>query len=436
MGFLRIFILNCLFFVFVGTTSVWAQVDASAQLLLSPSETPKPNATGLQSGRYKVKNEKHVEKKQELKRSPLPAKKVQQLDFRNPEIELATTVVLPPTTTLKPAEARKPEKPTALNQMLFSAPNPEIASQPTVTSVEGKIVEPVTVSGAAILADSKAVAEISPETPVTEQPAVTEQVKNIVMGNDLPAVEAYKEQIHPDDVRMNRMEISVLPGIIVNASKSSYSFRNYNSFSPKILLGAEFWLTPFMGIYGNYSTSMGADIVGDPTTNSRIPVQHEWTEIGIDLRRFFGMSRKSNSLQYGIHLSEYKFLVPGDDLHRVTLKSNGIGLHLSTRLPVAPTYAWVFGGKFIPRVQHSEVSTGVIVSSGSSGESSRVDLSLGGEFKFQRQNQIIWDLTMSFEKNHLSGEASLPDPETGATPKGVSVENTFTMFSLGYRWGQ
>jgi hypothetical protein len=60
----------------------------------------------------------------------------------------------------------------------------------------------------------------------------------------------------------------------------------------------------------------------------------------------------------------------------------------------------------------------------------------GGEFKLARQNQITWGCTSSFEKNQFNGQANLVDPERGSAPKGVSVENSFFLFSLGYRWGQ
>lgn len=378
-----------------------AQVDASSQFLLRASEPDKPDATGLESGRYKVRLPK--------KPSALPSKKVRGSSYDNSVVQdQGTTVVLPQAKADKPLPLKPDQKALDLDRALFT---------PTEEPVVKPSSEPV------------------PEAAV-EPPPVTDQVKDLVLGNGQPAVEAYKEQIHPDDIRLNRLEINVAPGVIADNSKSNYSFRNYSSFSPKVLLGADFWMTPFLGVYGSYTTSLGADIAGDGATNSRVPVQHEWSEVGFHVRRFFGMSRKSNSLQFGIHISEYKFNVPIDDLHRVKLKSNGIGLHLLTRVPVAASYSWIFGGKIIPRLQHSESGTGIDASSGSSGESSRVDLFLGGELKLQRQNQITWDLTFSFEKNQFSGPVSLNDPETGTRPTGVSVQNLFTIFSMGYRWGQ
>ncbi len=367
-----------------------AQVDAGSQFLLRPSESDKPDSTGLESGRYKVRLQK--------KPTSLPNKKVRAASSDSSvSLKQASPVVLPAENL-----AKLDNKPSDLNRALFT---PAEATEP-------------------------------PAEVIVEPPPVTDQVKDLVLGNGQPAVEAYKEQIHPDDIRLNRLEINVAPGVVADNSKSNYSFRNYSSFSPKVSVGADFWMTPFLGIYGNYTVSLGADVAGDSTTNSRIPIQHEWSEIGLHVRRFFGMSRRANSVQFGIHISEYKFNVPIDDLHRVKIKSNGIGLALLTRVPMTASYSWIFGGKFIPRVQHSESSTGVNASSGSPGDSSRIDLFLGGELKLQRQNQVTWDLTISSEKNQFSGPTSLNDPETGTRPTGVSVENTFTVFSIGYRWGQ
>jgi hypothetical protein len=275
-----------------------------------------------------------------------------------------------------------------------------------------------------------------PDDEAVEAPAISDQVKSLVLGEAPPDVEAYKEQIHSDDVRLNLLEIVIAPGVVANNSKSNYSYRDYSTFSPDLKLGAEFWATPFVGIYGHYRSTMAADVSGGAVAGSKISARHEWTEIGFDVRKFFGLSRRSNSVQFGIHLSEYKFTVPGDDLTRVNLRGNGVGLHAKARIPVAPSYSWTFGGGLIPRVQQSELATGIDLSSGDKTESSRVDLSLGGEFKFSRQNQLTWELAASLEKSLYGGSANRSDPLTGATPQGVSVENSFTSVTLGYRWGQ
>ncbi len=436
----------------------FAQIDMSSELLLQPSSAQAPDSAGLESGRYKTgKGTKSPASQSSADGMTVKLKKVKSLPGKKvsgSEVSLekdlgqTKSVVVSPTTVSTTSTstststtvkaATKPE--TEVGKLLFTdAP----AAKPATKSEAAKVVEsakPIETKSAetapVVTAVPALVGNANAENSDSNEPSVMDQVENMVLGGRTDQVEAYKEQIHPDDIRMNRIEVTVAPGVVSNQSKSNYSYRNYNTFSPKVSLGANFWLTPFMGLYGNYTTSMGSDVVSDSGAGSRVSAQHEWTEIGFDIRKFFGMSRKSNSLQFGLHLSEYKFSVPGDDTHRVSLRSSGLGLHLFTRVPVAPSYAWVFGGKLIPRVQHSELATGVDLSSGQIGESTRVDLTVGGELKLARQNQITWDITSSFEKNQFNGQANLADPERGAAPKGVSVENSFFLFSLGYRWGQ
>jgi hypothetical protein len=104
-------------------------------------------------------------------------------------------------------------------------------------------------------------------------------------------------------------------------------------------------------------------------------------------------------------------------------------------MPSSHNYAWVFGGSFFPRLQHTESQTGINLQSGAAGESIRIGLDLGGEWKFTRESQMIWNLAVSAERNIFTGAANLVDPETSLTPSNVGVTNSLYMFSLGYRWG-
>lgn len=272
--------------------------------------------------------------------------------------------------------------------------------------------------------------------PIVVEPTVVEQVKDLVLGNPQPSIESYKEQVHPDDVRLNRIEINISPGFIYVDSKSNYSYRNYISPSPYALIGSRIWLTPMLGVYGNYGLSTGADVSEGSNGQSKTAVTHENIDLGIDFRKFFGLSRRSNSVIFGIHYSENKFLVPSDSTKRLKTKSSGLGIHYSSRFPVAPSYAWVFGARIEPKLNHTELPTGLTIMSGSGVESSRVGVNFGGEFKLSRQHQMIWDISVNSEKNLFSGSAYSVDPETGLTPEGVSIINNQVLFTFGYRWGQ
>lgn len=270
--------------------------------------------------------------------------------------------------------------------------------------------------------------------PELAAPSYADQVKDLVSGHNEPIV-AYKEQVHPDDIRLNQIEINISPGILYYDSKSSFSFRNYRSYSPVTFAGGEIWWTPFLGLYGQYGLTSGADVVENGSIGSRVPITHELIEGGLDFRSFFGMSRKSNSMTFGFHYLENKFMVPTDNLFRSRTKSSGIGIHFQGRFPVAPSYSWILGAKMEPRISHTEYGTALSLQSGSSPESSRMTLLVGGEFKLSRAHQMVWMLSTSLEKNQFSGSANMVDPETSLTPQGTSVTQTMSLLTLGYRWG-
>ncbi len=268
------------------------------------------------------------------------------------------------------------------------------------------------------------------------EPTIAEQVQSLASGDATPVYDFYREQVHPDDVRNNRVEIEVSPGIVSNESKSNYSFREYKNFFHAVTVGANIWFTPLVGISGHYTFSLAADVGGDTATNSKIAANYEFIDLAVNLRRFFGLSRLSKSAEFDLLYSENKMKTPTDNVSRGRINSTGFGLGIKARLPISVNYAWVLGASFFPRVQHSESATGIALNSGSSADSAKAGLDIGGEFKFNRESQIIWNLSATAEKNLFSGNASLPDPATGATPENVSVTNTMLIFNLGYRWGQ
>lgn len=283
----------------------------------------------------------------------------------------------------------------------------------------------------------------TPILPTEEKPPasekefdVSDQLKDLVQGNGSASAQIYKEQIHPDDIRMNVIEVMFASSLMYNGSISNFSYRNYSSFSPYLDVGAEFWMTPLFGISGKYGTSFSADVSANNSSREKVSVRHESLDLALDFRKFFGMSRKSNSVNFGFHYMDYKLQVPLDDLTRMRLKTSGFGVHIMARIPTAASYAWTFGGFIDPRLSHTELSTGINAESGSSPESSRVGLNIGGEFKMSRQHQITWQLSVAVQKDRFSSNSLVADPETGSAINGVSVTNSFSFLSLGYRWGQ
>lgn len=314
--------------------------------------------------------------------------------------------------------------------------------------VKGRTTKRAASVGRAVASESSSVepAVVIAEEPVKTSPAaraadkiepsISEQVHSLASGDAEQVYEFYREQVHPDDIRNNRVEIEFSPGVANNDSKSNYSFREYKSFFQTLNFGSSIWFTPSVGISGQYVFSFAADVNGDKATNSKVNANYEFIDLSINLRKFFDLSRKANSIEFNLLYADTKMRSPPDSLTRGRISSTGFGLGLKSRFPTSISYAWVLGGSFFPRVQHSEGSTGLQLNSGSSAEAVRFGLDLGGELKLNRESQVIWNLGITTEKNLFSGMPSLPDPDSGATPENVSVTNSLIRFNLGYRWGQ
>jgi len=286
----------------------------------------------------------------------------------------------------------------------------------------------------AVLAE---VPEAAPqELPPKAVPGVGEQVVDILKGGTDRTGEVYREQIHPDDIRNNRVELDVGTGMIYNNSTANLAYRNYYSFAPSMNAGAHLWLTPLAGISAHYLSTYSETVPSTSALATSVNVKSEWAQLSFDFRKFFGMSRRANSLNYGLMYSQYKLNVSASEPTRPGLLTSGLGLYLNLRIPTAPSYAWTFGGDISPSLSHSETSTALNLQSGSSVQASRLGFALGGEFKLSRENQLIWSLGVKVEKDQFSGTSNLSDPSTGLTPTGVNVTNTWTYFNLGYRWGQ
>ena len=113
----------------------------------------------------------------------------------------------------------------------------------------------------------------------------------------------------------------------------------------------------------------------------------------------------------------------------------GLGLSLAGDFPSSNSYAWTFRLLAVPRAQHSEIATQNQTSSGGNPETNVLELAIGGRITFDRSNELFWRLTHRIEQNRFTGPPSAPDPQTGQYGSGVSVMNSFSVFELGYSWG-
>ncbi len=377
--------------IFLFSLQTLAQTDLSSDALLKKSKEAEPS---MDFGRFKVINQNGSTNP--LTPSPLsqPKKKKVTLD-------------------LEAQEAYRPDA--------------------TSVRIEKKSVEPVTKP----VEPKPEVTEPKPEEPakVVEAPPLSEQVKYIILGAEVPDIEEYREQVHPDDNRLNRAEIFFAPGLLSNKSSSNMNYRDYLSNSPVFELGLKFWATPFLGLSASYLGSLSSDLDSVVNAGEKISVKHEYINFGLFYRKFFGLSRKANSMTFGFHFSDNRLKVPSTDLSRVNLRTTGYGLMLEARVPVSPTYSWFIGGTLDPKLSHTEETTGLFLQSGSSVESTKVSTFVGGEIKFNRKNVMIWKLQYSLEKNQFNGLSNIPAFGQSTPINGVSVDNAMTLFNFGYFWG-
>lgn len=268
------------------------------------------------------------------------------------------------------------------------------------------------------------------------EPSLGEQAQSLFSADATKIQNFYKEQIHPDDIRNNRMEIQFSPALVYNGSQANYSYRSFSSFFSAMDLAANVWMTPAIGLSGRFLFSFGASISGDSATSSTVPAKYEDLDVSLKFRRFFGLVRTAQSLEFDFIYNDFKMSTPSDNLYRPRLNSTGFGLKLISRIPSSIHHAWVFGGSFFPKLQHAEDRTGINIRSGGPVENTRLGLNFGSEFKFSRESQLVYDLAFSTERNSFDGAASPNDPEKGSAPSNVGVTNSFVMFSFGYRWGR
>jgi hypothetical protein len=222
------------------------------------------------------------------------------------------------------------------------------------------------------------------------EPTLSVQAQSLFTANPEKVLTYYSDQFEESDPRQNKVEILFAPTFVTNESSSNYSYRNYRSVFSGMMVGANVWLTPAIGVGGSFLFSLGADTSGDAATATRSPARHELFDVGLKFRHFYGFSSQSRSVEFDVLYSDYKFNVPSDDLYRARLKTSGLGLKATLRIPSSPEFAWNLGGSFFPRLQHSENAAGSNISSGENSENVRMGLHLGADYMLSKESRIFF----------------------------------------------
>lgn len=239
--------------------------------------------------------------------------------------------------------------------------------------------------------------------------------------------------------RKNRPKILTLdirPGVIINDSKSNYSYRDYKTVFSSIFVGGDVWFNKNLAVHGGMLFSLDADLDGNDANKSKVPAKYEHLDLGFKYKRYFGEGVGSQSLEFsGLYL-DHGLNISSGSLLRAQLKSRGLGLGVVTNFVTSEKFSWFLGAKIFPKITHTESNDGVPIESGSDPESSRLEFNLGTEWALDGGNSLVFRVDYALEKNLFDGQPLAVDPETGLSPKNVGVENSFLGFSLGYRWGR
>jgi hypothetical protein len=370
------------------TSLASAQLDPSSALLLNPDTGASTREGGLDSGRYTVK----------------PAAKSQ-------------TAPAPRRVESREEAKKAEQRPASEN----SQSQPSQTFAPEASGVPKVVPNPQ--PGTFL---SGAEAPLPPPQPITET----------VLGGSDDEIKEYKQMLNPEDRRNNLMELSIAPAFIYNDSKSPYSFRKYSTASPAIGGDGRVWFTPFFGVQAGYMTTLSGSVsdtsVGSPRT---ITVAQTFMKAGIRSRNFLTTGKYSPSLTWGLDFYEHYFVVPRDAETRGRLRTNGAQISLEGEWPTSGRNSWLLGVSFLPMASHKEYSTALTLKSGSRVDSNGVGVTIGTKIQYDRSSALFIRLSHQLDKHVFTGQAATADPNTGVTPSGVPVTNSFTILQLGYTWG-
>ena len=261
------------------------------------------------------------------------------------------------------------------------------------------------------------------------------RLRALILGMNDQELEALKRRKEKVSDAENSVEIALAPAYFYYDSSSVYSTRRYSSSAPGYNIGLTLWISPYFGIDGDTQSTLGAS-VDSLSDDSVSALTLNKSRIGIAFRNIDIRNPLTPQTLWKISYVDSKSTTSADTGGRVSTASTGVQLGFEAKLPSSLSYAHVIGVSIDPKLEHKEKSGSQGIRSGKSNSSTAIGATLGGEIKFNRKNQVFWSLQHRYEKNLFKGEASVADPQTGITPDGLAVDQSMTLFSIGYRWGK
>jgi hypothetical protein len=405
---MRNLIMMIFFILSLETLPAFSQLDPSSATLLKSTET-ETDGESLDESRYNVKSN-------------------QKSSVRLPEDTLSRDSGLSPkSVNLRPKAPNETASPPAnqeqkQGQVLQSQTPlpPEKLGVETLNSNKGESLKTAT--------ENDSTQEKSSE--------LGDHMRELILGGSQESIQEYKALLHPYDLRQNLVEIGASAGMFYQNSGSNYWYRRYYSFSPLITAETAFWLTPFLGFKGEFSTSLASEINGDPAGTRKIPADHQWWSGGIRFRKSFGLDRRSPHLLIGLDFNESRMTVPANDPDRIRVRTSGLAISAGLQRPSSQTHIWDFGVRLLPRADQQEGKTASAVRSGLKQQTYSVGFWIGSRLLLDRKNQYFWQISHCLDKSLYDGQANQVDPISGIQPSGVQVTLGTTLFRLGYTWGE
>lgn len=224
------------------------------------------------------------------------------------------------------------------------------------------------------------------------------------------------------------LDLSVSTLFLFENSDSNHSYRRYNMNGPGYQATARAWLSPEFAVGGTYLSTL-AGYVSDGAAN--VTATRSEFSFGAFFRRHFAAS----SLTIGIESVDSELKVSGDATRRVKTKTTGFRFSVDGEYETDSASRWTLGFSVTPKAQHQESATALDFRSGENPESYIVGAAVGRRWQMNDANALFIRIQHTVERNLFTGPASGVDPETSATPSGVSATTGTTLIQFGYGWG-
>jgi len=262
------------------------------------------------------------------------------------------------------------------------------------------------------------------------------ELKSFLIGGSSEEVENYKNHLDTEDIRRNMIELRGGLTYFSNISLSQYYFRNYQTGGPGGFAGVTTWLSPFLGLSGDYRFSYLNVVREEPGSENARKVSHQWFDLAAKFRRYSSISPSATSFTVNLGYSGYDFQSSAESAYRPRHSTRAMEVSMELTAPSSKKFQWVFGLGIQPLSFHTESAVASNIKSGNGSESGSVWAQVGGEYKMSRESRGFFRFRAQQYRAQFDGTANTTDPVTGTTPSNVSVSNNFLFFDLGFVLGR